>query len=308
MDRRNFISGAMLTAASLAADPRATLAESKTVSGPGSFDFVFLTDTHLEPGLDAAHGCQMCFTKIHKLRADFAIHGGDHIYDALGATRSRATQLYDLYGKTEQYLGLKLHHAIGNHDLFGIYPKAGIDPSDPGYGKQLYLERFGKTYYSFDHKGYHFIVLDSIQITADRSWEASIDEDQLAWLAKDLSSLQPGSPVIVVVHVPLVTGAASYAAPRPGKDHQVSVMNAYEVLPLFAGHTILAVLQGHTHINELVTFGGIPYLTRGAVCGNWWHGSRWGTPEGFTVVSLRAGKIDWRYETFGFRSIDPENG
>jgi hypothetical protein len=111
----------------------------------------------------------------------------------------------------------------------------------------------------------------------------------------------------VTIHVPLVTGAASYLAPRPGKDNQLFVTNAYEVLPLFDGDNVLAVLQGHTHINEVVTFKGIPYVSSGAVCGNWWHGIRLGTPEGFTVVSLRNGKATWRYETYGFKSVDPQN-
>jgi hypothetical protein len=171
----------------------------------------------------------------------------------------------------------------------------------------MYEDRLGPTYYSFDHKGYHFIVLDSIQPTADRSWEAAIDAPQLAWLKKDLAGVAPEVPVIVAIHVPLVTGALSYGPPQTGHLSQQFVTNAYEVLPLFAGHNVLAVLQGHWHINEVVTFRGVPYVTCGAVSGNWWHGTRWGTPEGFTVVSLRDGKINWRYETYGFQSVDPNN-
>jgi hypothetical protein len=113
--------------------------------------------------------------------------------------------------------------------------------------------------------------------------------------------------VIVVVQDPLVTGAVAYGPLPTGHENQLFVTNTFEVLPLFAGHNVLAVLQGHWHINEVVTFRGIRYITSGAVCGNWWHGTRWGTPEGFTVVNLRKGKIDWRYETYGFRSVDPHN-
>ena len=68
---------------------------------------------------------------------------------------------------------------------------------------------------------------------------------------------------------------------------------------------VLAVLQGHTHVNEVVAYKNTQYITSGAVCGNWWHGARLGTPEGFTVVSLREGKITTRYETYGFRSVAP---
>jgi len=171
----------------------------------------------------------------------------------------------------------------------------------------MYEDRLGATYYSFDHKGYHFVILNSIQPTEDRSWEARIDQEQIGWLKQDLDSLGPATPVIVVAHVPLVTGAASYGPLRAGKDNQLSIANAFEVLPLFSGHNVLAVLQGHTHINEVVNCRGIPFVTSGAVCGNWWRGTRWGTAEGFTLVRLRNGKIDWRYETYGFKSVDPQN-
>jgi 3',5'-cyclic-AMP phosphodiesterase len=314
MNRRQFLSLTALTTASLTfAQPG--LDNPPVPEAPASFDFVFFTDTHIQPELNAAQGCIMCFKQIHTLHADFAIHGGDHVFDVLGADRQRANRLYNLYGNTEQEIGLRIHHTIGNHDVFGVYAKADAGPAELGYLKRMWEDRFGPTYYSFDHKGYHFLVLDSIQIVPGRlvdhpepaSWEARIDTNQLAWIAKDLGGIAAQTPVIVIVHVPLVTGAGSYAPPRTGKENQVSVMNAYEVLPLFAGHNVLAVFQGHTHINEVVTFQNIPYATRGAVCGNWWHGSRWGTPEGFTVVNLKEGKIDWRYETFGFRTVDPQN-
>jgi hypothetical protein len=78
------------------------------------------------------------------------------------------------------------------------------------------------------------------------------------------------------------------------------------VLPLFDGHNVIGVLQGHTHVNEVVYWRNVPYITSGAVCGNWLKGSRWGTPEGFTVVELSHGKIEWRYEAYGWISSAPE--
>jgi predicted phosphodiesterase len=275
--------------------------------GGADFDFVYFTDTHLQPELNASMGCSMAFQKVRTLKVDFAIQGGDHVFDVLGQNRERAKLLYDLYGQTEDVLQMPIRHVIGNHDVFGVYAKSGIRPSDADFGKRMYVDRIGKTYYSFDHKGYHFVILDSIQITEDRSWEARIETTQLDWLRRDLLNVLAATPIVVVVHVPLVTGAASYGPVRDGKQNQGYVINAYEVLALFAGHNVIGVLQGHTHINELVSFRGIPFLTCGAVCGNWWHGTRYGTPEGFTVVSLRGGKMHLRYETFGFQSVDPQD-
>jgi len=271
--------------------------------------FLFLTDTHLQPELDAAKGCDMAFKKARGIKADFAIQGGDHVFDSLAVSKQRALSLFDLYGKTEQDLGMKLHHTIGNHDCLDIYPASGMSPADPLYGKKLFEERFGKTYHSFDHKGYHFIILDSIGFTPDRAYEGRIDAAQLQWLAADLAALPAGTPIIVSVHIPLVTAFASYVpgTDTPSPHHGLSVINANEVIQLFDGHNVLGVLQGHTHINETVLWKGVPYITSGAISGNWWHGTRLGTPEGFTVVTVANNKLTTRYETYGFQSIDPKN-
>jgi len=306
IDRRNFLK-TMATAGAIMALP--SLADAALA--PGSFDFVFFTDTHIQPELDAANGCDMCFKKIAGLKPEFAMMGGDHVFDAFGVNNVRAGMVYDLYQRTEQSLGMPLHNAIGNHDVFGVLTKSGVAPTDPAYGKKMYQDRMGRTYYSFDYKGYHFVMLDSIQPTEDRLWEARVDEDQLRWLRDDLKALPHGMPVIAVVHCPLVTAFATYAFTQiVGADRKYNTMtvaNARDVLQIFENANVVAVLQGHTHVNEAVDYKNTQYITSGAVCGNWWHGPRMGTPEGFTVVSLRHGKISWRYETYGFHSVDPRN-
>ena len=304
INRRHFLAlaGGAAAAASLA-EPAVAAAAAE------DFDFLFFTDTHLQPELDASRGCDMAFKKMRGIKAEFAIQGGDHIFDGLAVPKARSMSLFDLYDKTQQDLGMKVHHTIGNHDLIGLFPKSGVDPADAQYGKRFFEEHLGKTYYSFDHKGVHFVVLDSIGMTPDRSYEGRIDAAQLQWLAEDLKALPAQTPVIVSVHIPLVSAIDNYT-PAPAVaplHHGMTVANSYEVTPLFEGRNVLAVLQGHTHVNERVEWHGVPYITSGAVSGNWWHGTRLGTPEGFTVVSLRDGKLSTRYETYGFKSVEPQN-
>jgi Icc protein len=304
LDRRQFVSLATAAVVAAATAPRSV------AEGPEDFDFLFFTDTHLEPEMDAAKGCDMAFRKMRSMNAAFAVQGGDHIFDGLAVPTSRSLRLFDLYDKTQQDLGLKVYHTLGNHDVFGVYRESGMTPSDPLYGKKYFNDHIGKTYYSFDAKGVHFIVLDSIFLTRDRHYEGRIDAAQVAWLRSDLAAQGAAQPIIVVSHIPLVTAYPLYnddvvaANPRP---HQLAVANTNEIFPLFHGKNMLAVLQGHTHVNEIVQWQGVPYITSGAVSGNWWKGTHLGTPEGFTVVSVRGGKLETRYETYGFRSVDPHN-
>ncbi len=312
LDRRHFLSLSALAAAhTLPASPLAPLAS------PGALRLIFFTDTHTQPELRAAEGTALALAKIRALKPDLCIQGGDHCFDLAAVPRDRSLQLLDLYTKTEQALnGIPIHHVIGNHDVFGRVPSTGVEPSDPLYGKKAFEQRFNtKTYRSFTEKGYHIILLDSIQITPEREFDAMIDPAQLTWLAADLAATPAGTPIVVVSHVPIVSAAPQYSPPddKAAKAaayqaltnlHGFLLGNARQVIDLFEGHNVIAVLQGHTHINETVFWRGIPYITSGAVCGNWWHGSRWGTPEGFTVVELAGGAAHWRYETYGWKSPD----
>lgn len=300
--RRDFLktSGAAVLAAgavpSLIAE-KTTGAEAG-VSAAADFDFVFFTDAHLQPELGAVERCRTAFGRINETKADFAINGGDLVFDAAKVPRARAESLFDLYRETESLIKMPVHHTLGNHDLFAL--SGGPEEKDADAPKKMYQDRYGATYYSFDHKGVHFVVLDSINVTGDRKYETRIDAMQLAWLKTDLEALAAGTPVIVTSHAPLVTGFFSYAPPWKEKSPlpTLSVDNAYELTALFEKHRVLAVLQGHTHINEVVLYKGCQYITSGAICGDWWKGPRWGHPSGFTVVSVRGMKISHRYETF----------
>ena len=316
MDRRRFLS---LSAALAASSTLPSVAQAASAPHAGSLKLVFFTDTHTQPELRAGEGTALALQRIRSLKPDLCIQGGDHCFDLAAVPRDRSLMLLDLYQKTEQSLnGIPIHHVIGNHDVFGRVPASGVLTSDPLYGKKAFEQRFStKTYRSFDHAGYHIILLDSIQITPEREFDAMIDPAQLTWLAADLAATPKGTPIVVACHVPLVSAAPQYSPPddKAAKAaayqaltnlHGFLVGNARQVIDLFEGHRVIAVLQGHTHINETVFWRDVPYITSGAVSGNWWRGSRWGTPEGFTVLDLAGEQAHWRYETYGWKSPQPD--
>jgi 3',5'-cyclic AMP phosphodiesterase CpdA len=314
LHRRRFLA----LAASAAAASTLPAFASPGAPTSGSLRLVFFTDTHTQPELSAAQGTAQALARIKSLKPDLCIQGGDHAFDIAAVPRERSLMLLDLYQRTEHALdGIPVQHVIGNHDVFGRDPASNVPTSDPLYGKKAFEQRFNaRTYRSFDRAGYHFILLDSIQITPERQFDAMIDPAQLAWLKQDLAATPAGTPIVIACHVPLVSAAAQYSPPddKAAKAsayqaltnlHGLLVGNAYSVLEAIRGHNVIAVLQGHTHINEVVNWQGVPFITSGAVCGNWWHGSRWGTPEGFTVLELANGKAQWHYETYGWHSPAP---
>jgi 3',5'-cyclic AMP phosphodiesterase CpdA len=304
LNRRSLITGTAFAMAALAGIRHAG-AEKPTKRSAESFTFVFMTDSHIQPELDAGAGCAACFRQISKEPADFVIHGGDHVFDALEVDQERAFMLRDLYCDTEKELAKKVYHTIGNHDCFGLFPISGVDPGAPGYGKAFYTERFGAPYYSFDHKGVHFVVLDSIGFTADRSYEGSLDPDQIAWLRGDLLALPPGTRIIVTTHIPLVTGLSCYEPLSWTKTphNWTNVVNAREILALLRPYHVVAVLQGHSHVAETLSLNGIPFITGGAVSGNWWEGRWLGTSEGYMLVTVDGDRVSAQYESFGFQSV-----
>jgi len=301
MDRRSFLKGSGFAAAAWATGHSEDY-EAGPRTPSSSFTFAFFTDVHLEPELRAPKGMGMAVDLINRSAAEFAICGGDHIFDGLDANRDRVQEQYDLYANLERQLRLPVMHVLGNHDVAGLLASSGMSESEAIYGKALFEKMFRTpTYYAFQYKGAQFIVLDSIYIEG-RNWRPHIDAAQIAWLKRILESA-PGMPTIVMSHVPLATSISSY---WPGSDNPMyaPVSNSEEVIPLLERHNVLAVLQGHTHIDEVVRRGGIQYITGGAVCGRWWQGPHFGDREGVTFVTVGGGKLTTNYVPTGFVAME----
>lgn len=282
------------------------------VTKPAAFQFIFFTDTHIEPELNAAEGTRHCFAQFSGISADFAICGGDLVYDAMGVPSMKAHQLFDLFRETAESIHVPVHYTLGNHDLFGLLTRSGVSPTDPEYGKKAFEDRYGPTFYSFDHKGWHFVVLDSLAVHPNRTYTGEIGEEQIAWLRSDLEKAGRSTPVIVVTHIPIVTAAINYVSRADwlkrtpdigGLVNTLMVTDSTDVIDVLVNYNVRCILQGHTHINEEINFRGLHFSTCGAVCGDWWRGPRAGTREGFSIVTLTSnGDVHREYRPYGFHA------
>jgi Icc protein len=251
---------------------------------------------HIEPEMDAPQGTALAIDVINASDAEFAICGGDHVFDALQAHKERIIEQYGLYTDAEKLLRMPVWHVLGNHDVAGL--ETGMSGHDPIFGKAMFEQTFKtRTYYSFVHKGVTFIVLDSILVEG-REWRPEIGFEQLGWLERVLEA-KAASPIIVMSHVPLVTSMASYGAGSGDKKYE-PVINAEVIVPMLEKYNVIALLQGHTHIVEDVERHGTRYVTGGSVCGSWWRGAQYGDHEGVTFVTVRDGVVSTRYTPTGF--------
>ena len=266
-----------------------------------NFSFVFMTDIHVEPELHATEGLLQAIGTINKLAPDFVLTGGDNIMDALAQNWGRSDSLYNLFQKTISNLKMPFYSTMGNHEVFGLYEKSGISPDNPYYGKKLYEDRIAKRYYSFDHKNWHFVVLDGIGFTSDRHYYGLVDSAQIKWMKKDLASVDKDKPIAVSIHIPLLSiGNQIMNGPTAAFDKGSIITNAIEVRKLLEQYNVKLVLQGHLHFLEDIYYNGIHYITGGAVCSSWWQGTRYGLQEGFLKVDVTGDKFTWKYIDYGW--------
>jgi len=153
----------------------------------------------------------------------------------------------------------------------------------------------GATYRSFDHKGWHFVLLDSIEGEEDGSYRGYIDKAQMSWLFEDLKNLDEEKPVCVALHIPLVTiSAQTHIDSMEALLSHFIVNNGTEVIQLLSNHNVRLVLQGHHHIVEELKFMNTTYISGGSIS----HARKYRNfvhHEGFVIVDVTGPEFNWNY-------------
>lgn len=282
-------------------------AETEPSASKNRWSFVHFTDIHVQPELRAAQGFRQAVLAMNQLKPKpvLAIAGGDLVMDAFEQEYPRADQLFELYGGIVKDIDFPVYSVLGNHDLFGVAAESQVSSTHLEYGKKMFANRLGggKTYRSFDFRDWHFVLLDSIQVTASLSYEGGIDDAQFDWLKKDLISVGRERPVVLVSHIPFFSILPTLqSGPTEPVPASIVIRNTKEILEFCSGFNIKLVLQGHVHIVEEHGYKNEQIITSGAVCGNWWKGPRMGFPEGFAVYTIDEDRIRWSYKTYGWKT------
>jgi 3',5'-cyclic AMP phosphodiesterase CpdA len=208
-------------------------------SNAGDFSFVQISDSHIgfnkPANPDVVGTLQAAIDKINALPSapEFLIHTGD-------LTHLSKPEEFDTLQKVLQGSNQKqIHYVPGEHDT-------SVDD-----GKQ-YLERYGKGtqgngWYSFDHKGVHFVGLVNVMALEGLG---KLGAEQIDWLGKDLKGRGSSTPVVLFAHIPLWT-----VYPEWGWGTQDSEQ-ALAHLKRFGSVT---VLNGHIHQVMQKVEGGVTF-------------------------------------------------
>jgi 3',5'-cyclic AMP phosphodiesterase CpdA len=244
-----------------------------------------ITDVHIRPEHNAPARFRKCLEEIKKHKIDFFLNGGDTIYaaDYDHITRERVNEQWEIWqhcrNEIRQY---EMHSCLGNHDMWWAAP----GKQDPMYGKEHVVKQLGipHRYYSFDRKGWHFIILDSNNQNA-----GSLDEEQRRWLENDLANLPAATPVLCLSHYPVL----AVCTILEGGNHTDS---SY-ITGLFYKHSDkkITCLSGHVHLQDTAVYNGVQFYCNGALSGYWWEdGDKDSagkyyykqTPPGYAIIDL----------------------
>jgi Icc protein len=237
-------------------------------------------------------------------KPDFVVFGGDLAQLGTKAELDHGAEI--LSG-----LNYKTHVVMGEHDYY-------LDLGE--YWSELY----GDHYYSFDHKGVHFIVLNSIvtydEWTFDR-WPTAeqrmnemagldnpngspfmVGDKQLKWLTKDLGNTAKDTPVVVFSHSPLQ---------KIYKGWNFWTEEAEQIQALLQPFDSANVIYGHVHQIQYNQIDNIAFTSVMSTAWPWPYPAAYAQAESYmpvlTVPMNRADPFNERDAT-GWQFVNVHTG
>jgi 3',5'-cyclic-AMP phosphodiesterase len=194
-------------------------------SKQSDFTFVQISDSHIgfnkPANTDVTATLQRALKKIDAAprSPDFLIHTGDLTHSSKAAEFDTLDQLL----KSQR----QVFYVPGEHDT-------SVDDG------KMYLERYGKGtkgngWYSFGHKGVHFVGLNNaVQLEG----MGKLGQTQIDWLKDDLRGVKSSTPIVVFAHIPLWSVYPDWGWGTSDSEQ------AFALLKRFGSVT---VLNGHIH-------------------------------------------------------------
>ncbi|MCC7526386.1 MAG: metallophosphoesterase [Chitinophagaceae bacterium] len=313
-NRRSFIKKLVLAGAGIGS-LKFTNSSASTIFEKDNFSFIHLTDMHVRRKRRGHEGYLACIDAVNKFEkgSDFVLIGGDMAFDGNYTAKEEFVDQIDLYKKASDQLKIPYYNLIGNHDVLGWSSRRKVSVDDPDIGKKLIMDKLKmpNSFYSFNYKGWHFVMMDSIYpVQADHgpSYKAAFGEEQLEWLRFDLGKNYK-MPTVIVTHIAAFCHITQMNGDTKGNPigHMV-VEDTVKFRQIIERHNVKAVLQGHSHVPEDYCYNDVWYITGQAVSAAWWGGNWLGYQPGYTVLHVSGENIRWERRVFEWQhQLEPED-
>ncbi|MBT3295746.1 MAG: hypothetical protein HN919_08000 [Verrucomicrobia bacterium] len=216
-----------------------------------------VADLHYAPITVGTRYCSESLTKLQAAVEDFQTRDLDLVVclgDVIDQSETVEGELGCIREVRECLDGLPAakHFVLGNHDVSELT-------------KGQFLAACGQkaSYYSFDCRGVHIVILDSnfnpdgtSFAPGNLEWnDAWIGDKQISWLKDDLAASE-AMPALVFCHANL-----DHRVCKNGELNGHIVKDAVKVRQVLeASGNVKAVIQGHDHGGQQSTINGIPYI------------------------------------------------
>ncbi len=300
-----------------------------------NFTFAYISDAHIQHirgtqfvrNWDRGLIRAVAETNMLDPRPDFVMFGGDLAQLGTKAELDHGAEILSA-------LRYDVKWVMGEHDYY-------LDLG--AYWSQL----FGEQWYSFDHKGVHFVVLNSI-LTYDEwtheRWPTAeqrmlemagldnpngspfmVGDAQRAWMKKDLAKVKKDTPVVVFSHSPIQ---------KLFKGWNFWTEDAEQVQDLLRPFADATVIYGHVHQIQYNQIDNISFQSVMATAWPWPYPESYAQAEhmmpkitvpmnradpfferdatGWQVINLESGRTALEYNLYNNTNrvvaYDPESG
>ncbi len=260
-------------------------------SNKPSFSFIVIGDSR---PIDAASPQPRNFLKlidqIRHEKADFLIHTGDAVVGYTNNFNLYVKQ-YEDFVKVINKLPFPFHLAPGNHDHMN---RTG----EKAFKKILKRD----SYYAFNHKDSHFIILN----TELNRQKGEIAKNQLEWLKEDLRNSRDSKHTFVVMHRPLY----SVLNPEGKKGKHLAFTdrrNEYEIRSLMLQYQVDVVFAGHEHLFNKQIHDGVTYIITGPAGSSPYTDILHGGFHHYVKVTVYDDRINISIVKLGGKILDPNS-